>query len=253
MRYTDEALEEFFNWLKDSGLYENSIVVLFGDHYGISNMRNPELAPLLGQDPEEWDAYDNTQLQRVPMMFHIPGYTDGKTYHTYGGQVDYLPTLLHLLGVDTEPYLFMGQDLLSKDNDQLVPLRNGNVVTPTYQMIGSSVYDTNTGEDLTESLTEEELAEFNERVEHARARLRASDNLLSLDLLRFYEPSVLSEWTPHDYQYLDQMPSLKNHPGRGESLIGRLGVETTTDLYETNAPELLEDEAEENEELEDTE
>lgn len=239
MRYTDEALEEFFNWLKESGLYENSIVVLFGDHYGISNMRNPELAPLLGKDPEEWDAYDNTELQRVPMMFHIPGYTEGESYETYGGQVDYLPTLLHLLGVNTEPYLFMGQDLLSEDNDQLVPLRNGNVVTPTYQMLGSNIYDTKTGEDLTESLSEEELAAFGETVAHARQRLTASDDLLSLDLLRFYEPSVLAEWTPHSYQYLTQLPHLKTHPNRSKSLIGGFGGESKADLYETNAPELM--------------
>lgn len=246
MRYTDEAIEEFFQWLKETGLYENSMVVFFGDHYGISNMRNPELAPLLGKDPEEWNGYDNAQLQRVPLMFHIPGYDEGKTYQTYGGQVDYLPTLLHLLGVNTEPYLFMGQDLMSKDNDQLVPLRNGNVITPTYQMIGSSVYDSKTGEDLTEILTEEERAAFDEKVSHARERLHNSDKLLSLDLLRFYEPAVLSNWTANDYNYISQLPYLENHPNRAESLIGRLGVETTTDIYETNAPEdqVLEEEIE---------
>ena len=119
-------------------------------------------------------------------------------------------------------------------------LRNGNVVTPSYQMIGSKVYDTVTGEDLTEELSENELQDFENVVEHARGRLRASDDLLSLDLLRFYEPSVLAEWGPHDYQYLSQLPHLKNHPNRSESLIERLGVETTIDLYETDAPELPE-------------
>lgn len=238
MRYTDEAIEEFFNWLKASGLYENSIVVLFGDHYGISNMRNPELAPLLGKNPEEWTNYDNTQLQRVPMMFHIPGYTEGQTYETYGGQVDYLPTLLHLLGVDTEPYLFMGQDLLSEENDQLVPLRNGNVLTPDYQIIGSDIYDSQTGTNLTEELDEVTLEEIQKKAEHAREKLRSSDSLLSLDLLRFYEPSTLSEWEPHDYQYIYQMDHLRNHPKRSTNLIKQLGVETTQDLYETDAPEL---------------
>ncbi len=241
MRYTDEAIEEFFTWLKDSGLYENSIVVMFGDHYGISNMRNPELAPLLGKDPLEWNGYDNTQLQRVPMMFHIPGYTDGEIKETYGGQVDYLPTLLHLLGVETEPYLFMGQDLLSEENEQLVPLRNGNVVTPEYQMISSDIYDTKTGENITADLDDEEIEKFKETVEHARERLRSSDSLLSLDLLRFYEPSTLAEWEPHDYQYRYQINHLRNHPKRSDSLIEQLGVETTLDLYETDAPELLED------------
>lgn len=254
MRYTDEALEEFFDWLKETGLYEDSMIVMYGDHYGISNMRNPELAPLLDKDPDEWNNYENAQLQRVPMMFHIPGYEEGETYHTYGGQVDYLPTLLHLLGINTEPYLFMGQDLFAEENEELVPLRNGNVITPTYQMIGSKIYDTESGEDITDSLSEEEEADFREKVEHARGRLRASDDLLSLDLLRFYEPSTLSDWEGHDYNYLSQMPHLKNHPNRSESLIERSDLETTTDLYETDAPELKKEaeseEVEEQEEIE---
>ena len=45
--YADQALEEFFNYLKESGLYEDSIIVMYGDHYGISDMRNPTLAPLV--------------------------------------------------------------------------------------------------------------------------------------------------------------------------------------------------------------
>ncbi len=36
-RYLDEALGEFFNWLKETGLYDKSMIVLYGDHYGISN------------------------------------------------------------------------------------------------------------------------------------------------------------------------------------------------------------------------
>src|SRR5699024_6108534 len=196
MRYMDESLEEFFNWLKESGLYENSIIVMYGDHFGNSNMRNPHLAPLLGEDPEEWGAYENAQMQRVPLMFHIPGYTEGETKETYGGQVDYLPTLLHLLGVETDPYLFMGQDLLSEENEQLVPLRNGNVLTPEYHFLGSDIYDAETGEEVSDSLSESEREELAEVVSHGRDRLTNSDNLLNLDLLRFYQPVTLKEWEP---------------------------------------------------------
>ena len=49
--------------LKASGLYENSIIVLYGDHYGISNSRNPALAPLLDKNSETWSSYDNAMLQ----------------------------------------------------------------------------------------------------------------------------------------------------------------------------------------------
>ncbi|MGC4440425.1 sulfatase-like hydrolase/transferase, partial [Streptococcus suis] len=75
--YLDSALHSFFDYLKASGLYENSIIVMYGDHYGISNSRNTSLAPLLGKNSETWTDYDNTMLQRVPYMIHIPGYTEG--------------------------------------------------------------------------------------------------------------------------------------------------------------------------------
>src|SRR5699024_8776656 len=35
IRYQDEAVKRFFDLLKQSGLYEDSIIVLYGDHYGI--------------------------------------------------------------------------------------------------------------------------------------------------------------------------------------------------------------------------
>lgn len=240
IRYTDEALEEFFNWMKDSGLYENSIIVIYGDHFGTSNMRNPHLAPLLGKDAEEWDAYDNVQMQRVPLMFHIPGYEGGDVKETYGGQVDFLPTLLHLLGVETDKYLFMGQDLLSEENNETFPLRNGNVITPEHHFIGSSIYDAETGEEVSETLTSEELTELSRVVELGQAELTYSDRLLSLDLLRFYSPIVLSDWEVPDYQYHNQMSQLRNHPTKDTNLINQLNGVSTVDLYESNAPELPE-------------
>ena len=245
VRYTDEAFEEFFNWLKESGLYDNSIIVIYGDHYGTSNMRNPHLGELLGHDPIEWGEFENAQMQRVPLMFHIPGYTGGQEYETYGGQVDYLPTLLHLLGVQTDSYLFMGQDLLSPENDQTVPLRNGTVLTPDIHFIGSNIYDAETGEEISEQLSEEEAEEATNVAATTRDELTNSDNLLSLDLLRFYQPISLKMWELNDYQYQDQMSHLKNHPNAENNLINQLGVQTTMDIYQTNAPELEENQVEE--------
>ncbi|MBU5584465.1 LTA synthase family protein, partial [Enterococcus sp. S181_ASV_20] len=84
--------------------------------------------------------FDNAQMQRVPYMVHVPGQDKGGINHTYGGEVDALPTLLHLLGVDTSKYIQLGQDLLSKDHDQIVAFRDGDYVTPEYTYYsGSSV------------------------------------------------------------------------------------------------------------------
>lgn len=253
VRYTDESVEEFFNWLKASGLYENSIIVLYGDHYGTSNMRNPHLATLLDKDPNTWGTYDNIQLQRVPLMFHIPGYTEGEEVATYGGQVDFLPTLLHLLGIHTEQYLFMGQDLLSEENTEIVALRNGTVLTPDYHFIDSDIYQANNGQDVTDTFSEEELEELLQVSIQGKHELTNSDNLLNLDLLRFYTPVSLKNWEPAEYPYHKQMPHLRNHPNKDSSLVNQLGVSTTIDLYETDAPELLEKEELEEDELNDDE
>jgi lipoteichoic acid synthase len=244
--YMDQAVEEFFQWLKDTGLYEDSIIIMYGDHYGISNMRNPHLAPLIGVEEDEWGAYHNAQVQRVPMMFHVPGVDNGEIFETYSGQVDILPTLLHLLGIETNEYMFMGQDMLSPERNESVPLRNGRVITPEYTFIGQNVFDTETGELLDDTFTEEEWAELEVIRDEARAELDYSDSILMMDLLRFYTPESLKDVEPNDYLYRDQLEQLQNHPNRGTSLIENLDadVESTIEWYETNAPELMDEEEE---------
>ena len=108
--YLDSSIKAFFDYLKESGLYKNSIIVLYGDHYGISNSRNPALAPLLGKNSETWSSYDNAMLQRVPYMVVIPGMDKGGIINTYGGEIDMLPTLEHLLGIESNKFLQVGQD-----------------------------------------------------------------------------------------------------------------------------------------------
>lgn len=101
-----------------------------------------KLAPLLGKSSSTWSDYDNAQLQRVPFMIHIPGMTDGKVLDTYGGEIDVLPTLLHLVGVDTKKYLMFGSDLFSTDHSQTVAFRNENFITPHYTVIGNTITKT---------------------------------------------------------------------------------------------------------------
>ncbi|API88906.1 alkaline phosphatase [Marinilactibacillus sp. 15R] len=250
--YADQAIEEFFNYLKESGLYDNSIIVLYGDHYGISNMRNPHLASLLGEDPEEWGDFENTQMQKVPMIIHVPGAENGEVSHKVSGQVDMLPTLMHLLGLETDDYLFMGQDILSDEHDDAIPFRNGNVVTDDYSFIGQSIYDNDTGEEIQDSLSEEELADLNEIKVEATRELSLSDDLMMMDLLRFYTPESFSDVERNDYIYSDQLEVLENDPLRSTSLIEMNGGQSTADLYETDAPELSEDTPEDQDDSEGT-
>lgn len=241
--YLDQAVEEFFNYLKASGLYENSMIILYGDHYGISNSRNKALAPLLGEDPETWNGYNDDMMQRIPLMYHIPGTTNGKINEEFGGQVDMLPTMMHLLGVETKDNVMMGTDLFSTEHDETVAFRNGNVVTPKYTLNGSDIYDTATGQ-LIEEPSEEVLLEQERLKEAVSTQLSLSDSILHSDLLRFYTPEGLNEIDASTYSYQNQferMTKINRELGdKGTSLYNSNGERSTTDLYETNAPELIE-------------
>lgn len=236
--YMDTAVHEFFDYLKQSGLYDNSIIILYGDHYGISNARNKELAQLLGKDRETWSNFDNAQVQRVPYMIHIPGMTQGKIIDTYGGQVDALPTLLHLLGVDTQNYIQLGQDLFSPDHKQLVAFRDGDFVTPNYTYYGGVLYDNKTGEEITEP-SEELKKQIDADKDAVSDQLATSDKINNGDLLRFYTKSGLKAINPDDYNYLkntDRIEKIEKELGnKSTSVYSKHNQTSTTDKYQTKS------------------
>ena len=236
--YMDTAVHEFFDYLKQSGLYDNSIIILYGDHYGISNARNKELAQLLGKDRETWSNFDNAQVQRVPYMIHIPGMNKGKIIDTYGGQVDALPTLLHLLGVDTQNYIQLGQDLFSPDHKQLVAFRDGDFVTPNYTYYGGMLYDNKTGEEITEP-SEELKKQIDADKEAVSDQLATSDKINNGDLLRFYTKSGLKAINPDDYNYLkntDRIEKIEKELGdKSTSVYSKHNHTSTTDKYQTKS------------------
>ncbi|MGX7419542.1 LTA synthase family protein [Carnobacterium gallinarum] len=243
--YLDQSVKEFFDYLKASGLYDNSMIVLYGDHYGISNSRNTTLAPLLGKTAEEWTEYDNAQLQRVPFMYHIPGQKNGGIKSEYGGQVDVLPTLLNLLGVDTsnkDGFIQFGTDLNSKQHDQTVAFRNGSFVTPKYTVMGTDIYDTPTGK-LIEKPSEEVLQEVQTLRTGVEKQLNLSDSIINSDLLRFYTPASFTPVDPSKFNYKNQVKQLddasKELGDQNTSLITKKAGTSTVDLYKTDAPELM--------------
>lgn len=192
-RYEDEAMEQMFNQLKEAGLYDNSVIILYGDHYGISDNHQKAMAQVIGK---EVDDYESANLQRVPLFIHVPG-IEGGTVHTFGGQVDVLPTLLHLLGIDTKDYVQFGSDLLSEHHNEVVAFRNGDFVSPTIYSLGGKYYDAKTGLPL----DEKELKLANEYKEEVDYKLQLSDKVVNGDLLRFYTPDGFTPIDRTKYNY----------------------------------------------------
>ncbi len=190
-RYMDEAVQEFFNDLKAAGLYDNSMIILYGDHYGIAETRNKSMAKVLGK---EITPYENTHLQKVPLFIHAPG-LEGGTIDKVGGQVDLRPTLMHLLGMETKDHIQFGTDLLSKDHDEVTPLRNGNFVTPDVTGVDGKFYDSKTGELI------EETEEIKAIEKDVQTKLDLSDKTVYGDLLRFHDLKGFKKVDPSKYDY----------------------------------------------------
>ncbi|NPC94149.1 LTA synthase family protein [Bacillus sp. WMMC1349] len=181
VRYQDESLKHFIEELKQNGLYDDSVIVFMGDHYGISEAHQEALGQLLGK--AEMTPYDTIQLQRVPLIIHIPGITDKKPriISEPSGQIDVKPTLLHLLGINTKGMIHFGHDLFSEERKPFVVLRNGNFITDDYIYTKNTLYNQKTG--AIEN-TKNEISDLREK---ANEELSLSDQIINGDLLRFYQ------------------------------------------------------------------
>ncbi|WP_085991905.1 LTA synthase family protein [Oceanobacillus senegalensis] len=190
VRYMDEAIEGFFEQLKATGIYEDSIIVIMGDHIGISANHNKAMSKYLGK--EEITPYDQVQLQRVPLFIHIPGDGNGKTISKVSGQIDMKPTMLSLLGIDVSKDIYFGNDLFAENRKGYIALRNGDFVSDEYISTAGICYDRETGEPV--KAAESNTSDTNDNSnacstisEKVQTELQHSDDIIYGDLLRFYD------------------------------------------------------------------
>lgn len=244
--YLDQAIKEFFTYLKKSGLYKNSMIVIYGDHYGLSNSEYQALAPVIGERADTWDNYNNIQMQRVPFMIHSANLKGGIKQEV-AGEIDVLPTLLHLLGIRNKNYVQFGNDLLSPKYKKWVVFRNGTIVSQKYVIVGNkgikgTVYNRENGRQIV-NYTQEEKVEIAQLTKLAQLSLKYSDLLNNHNLLRFYTPAGFIPVDPTQYDYMSnyqQMVELRKQLGKASSsLYSHNHNRTTTNLYKTDAPELI--------------
>lgn len=192
VRYADEAMEEFFKHLKETGLYENSIIVIMGDHIGISANHNKAMSMYL--DKEEITPFDQVKLQQVPLFIHIPGDGKGGVNSTLGGQIDVKPTILSLLGVEAETDIHFGNDLFAEERKGYIALRNGDFISDDYISTAGICYDIETGEpikneteaaDGTNEKSSANTSACDTIQDKVELELGYSDDLIYGDLFRF--------------------------------------------------------------------
>ncbi|MCG2127274.1 polyglycerol-phosphate lipoteichoic acid synthase LtaS [Staphylococcus epidermidis] len=190
--YLDQALEEYITDLKKKGLYDNSVIMIYGDHYGISENHNNAMEKLLG---EKITPAKFTDLNRTGFWLKVPGKSGGVNKE-YAGQMDVMPTLLHLVGIDSKNYLMFGSDMFSKQHNSVVPFRNGDFITEDYKYVNGKIYSNKDNELLTEK-----PKDFDKNKKQVEKDLEMSDSVLNGDLFRFYKNPDFKKVNPSKYEY----------------------------------------------------
>lgn len=172
--YQDYALGRFIRDLKASGLWDTSLIVVFGDHFGISKKYETQFedvfSALMGR------KHDSLDTLNVPLLISCPGINPA-VINNIGGQVDIFPTVANLLGLSLENYLIFGQDILNQENNLL----GFRYYYPDGTFISAGIFHV-AGEESGQMITdhrpvvEKEL--FQEKEEKIKALLSLSDKYL---------------------------------------------------------------------------
>jgi len=113
VNYTDEQIGNFLGTLDKSGILENTVVVIYGDHTGVHKYYNDEVKEV--QPQESWWLDDT---KRIPLIIYHKG-LKGREVALTGGQIDTMPTLASLMGINEDSYknTAFGRNLLNTNKD----------------------------------------------------------------------------------------------------------------------------------------
>lgn len=126
VRYTDAALGAFVERLREEGILDRSILVVYGDHMGVGR-DNSNVGDFLGLRKDDGVGWFLTE-RRVPGLIRLPGGAHAGPRDHVAGQIDIAPTIAALLGLPPKGAAFMGRNLLAGGPGH-VALPNGTVVT----------------------------------------------------------------------------------------------------------------------------
>lgn len=178
VRYTDEAIGQFVEELKKDGLWDNSVVVFYGDHSAIPYEHRDQLSRLLynkdGMTPLEW-----FNAQKVVAMIHFPGGQIKGHSSITSGEMDLYPTIANLFGIKAE--YAMGRDLLNSEHGFMVTRDRGWADdNAAYLQSVDKVVDIKTGAEL-------DKKDFAAQFENAQKYLEISDKTIENDLISYFK------------------------------------------------------------------
>ncbi|MGD6803422.1 LTA synthase family protein [Rossellomorea vietnamensis] len=114
--YADSALGRFIEELKEKGIWENTLFVIYGDHSGLhGKLLKKEDTALISE--EIGHHYSRVDRFNVPFIIHDPSAQKGERIDQVGGQIDMMPTVANFLGLQLDDHIHFGQDLSNTETN----------------------------------------------------------------------------------------------------------------------------------------
>jgi phosphoglycerol transferase MdoB-like AlkP superfamily enzyme len=130
--FVDDALSKLFAQLAADDLLKDTVVVLYGDHAALLHTSQRErgmVASMTNLPAQTADHIGTGSLNRVPLMFVLPGMEKPEISEGVGAQIDIGPTILHFLGI-APPRPFTGHALVPEAVGGFVARWDGSFVSP---------------------------------------------------------------------------------------------------------------------------
>ncbi|WP_338068696.1 LTA synthase family protein [Paenibacillus nanensis] len=181
INYTDKALGELIDGLKANGMWEDTILVIYGDHFGLQTKENdPEWVEEVLGVPYD----DRVSRFNIPFLVHVPG-VQGGIHEGTGGQVDIVPTVANLLGISLkdEGYTVFGKDLLNTTKN-VVGMRyympTGSFFNNDIMFVPGKGFEDGTAIDLKTLEPVEDFSRYREDYDYILELMKISDEYVKL-------------------------------------------------------------------------
>ena len=197
VHYADQCLGEFIQSLYDNNLFDDTVLVFYGDHD--AKLGTKEYSYLYNYDPvagklrEEgdpgyvpYDYYENELNRKTPLIIWTKDKKVSGKVDYYMGMIDLMPTLGNMFGFKSEYAL--GHDIFSIKNDNIIAFPNGNFLTSNlYYNNSKSEYIT-----LKKSVTIDENY-IEDCKEYTEKLLELSNDIIVYNLIELEGANIVRE------------------------------------------------------------
>lgn len=179
MNYADYAFGIFIDELKSAGLYDDTVILIYGDHAGLQ-MYNDEMIDFIkAVKPSLNDVQTQINYSNILCGLKIPG-VEHMEINKPTSKIDIKPTMMEICGIEDE--FSLGKSMFSTKD--FVCINNGRIITDKYFFDGNWYSIENGNKIDLEGLSEEEREKLKYYEDCLQKELDISLSINILNLLK---------------------------------------------------------------------